>query len=41
MPHPEGFLFAQNHPRWTREKIQKGEGIKIFKNAVEFVKNEL
>ncbi|MBU4369702.1 phosphoribosylformylglycinamidine synthase I [Patescibacteria group bacterium] len=41
MPHPEGFLFAQNHPRWTREKIQKGEGIKIFKNAVEFVKRGL
>jgi len=39
MPHPEGFLFPQSHPRWTREKIKKGEGIKIFKNAVEFSKN--
>lgn len=38
MPHPEGFLFPQNHPRWTRERIQEGEGIKIFKNAVEFLK---
>jgi len=36
MPHPEAFLFPQNHPRWVREKIQKGEGLKIFKNAVEF-----
>lgn len=41
MPHPEGFLFSQNHPRWTREKIKEGEGLKIFKNAVEFVKNKL
>jgi len=38
MPHPEGFLFSQNHPRWTREEVEKGEGIKIFKNAVEFLK---
>jgi len=41
MPHPEGFLFPQNHPRWTREKIEEGKGLKIFKNAVNFVKNEL
>lgn len=41
MPHPEGFLFPQNHPRWTREKIQRGEGLKIFKNAVDFAENEL
>jgi len=41
MPHPEAFLFPQNHPRWTREKIQEGEGLKIFKNAINFVKNKL
>jgi len=41
MPHPEAFLFPQNHPRWTREKIQEGEGLKIFKNAVNFVKNKV
>ena len=41
MPHPEAFLFPQNHPRWTRENIQEGSGLKIFKNAVNFVKNEL
>lgn len=41
MPHPEGFLFPQNHPRWTREKVQEGGGLKIFKNAVKFVKNKL
>ena len=41
MPHPEAFLFSQNHPRWTRQKILEGQGLKIFKNAVNFVKNEL
>jgi len=41
MPHPEAFLFPQNHPRWTQEKIQEGEGLKIFKNAVNFVKNKI
>ncbi len=41
MPHPEAFLCHQNHPRWTREKVQESEGLKIFKNAVEFVKNKL
>jgi len=38
MPHPEGFLFSQNYPRWTKEKIQGDEGLKIFKNAVRFAK---
>lgn len=41
MPHPEAFLFPQNHPRWTREKIERGEGLKILKNAVEFAEREL
>jgi len=38
MPHPEGFLFKENHPRWTREKIQEGRGLKVFENAVSFVR---
>lgn len=40
MPHPEAFLFAQNHPRWTREKIKEGQGLKIFQNAVNFLRQE-
>ena len=37
MPHPEGFLFRTNHPRWTRDDIpESGEGLKIFQNAVSF-----
>ena len=39
MPHPEAFLYPQNHPRWTREEVKNGEGLKIFKNAIEFVRN--
>ena len=41
MPHPEAFLFPQNHPRWTREKIPVGQGLKVFQNAVNFIKYEL
>lgn len=41
MPHPEGFLIPQNHPRWTREKIKAGEGLRVFQNGVNFVKKEL
>ncbi len=38
MPHPEAFLFKMNHPRWTREELpEEGQGLKIFKNAVEYV----
>jgi phosphoribosylformylglycinamidine synthase len=37
MPHPERFLFATQHPQWTRRR-QRGEGagMKLFRNAVEY-----
>jgi phosphoribosylformylglycinamidine synthase len=39
MPHPEAFLDATNHPRWTREMLTgEGAGLKMFRNAVAFVK---
>jgi phosphoribosylformylglycinamidine synthase len=39
MPHPEAYLYMTNHPRWTREKTpEEGMGVKIFRNAVEFIK---
>ena len=51
MPHPEAFLHFTNHPRWTRIKEElkregksipeQGEGLKIFINAVEYVRNNL
>jgi phosphoribosylformylglycinamidine synthase len=50
MPHPEGFNHLTNHPNWAlkKEKLARegkkilsdeGDGIKIFKNAVEYIKN--
>lgn len=41
MPHPEGFMFPQQNPLWTREEITVGAGLKIFKNAVEFAASNL
>jgi len=42
MPHPEAYLHYTNHPRWTREKLpEEGMGLAIFRNAVEFIRNEV
>ena len=38
MPHPEAFLIPQNHPRWTRDAITSGEGLKLFQNGVDYIK---
>lgn len=42
MPHPEAFTHRTNHPRWTREEVpEEGAGVKMFRNAVEFVEEKL
>ncbi|UCE17354.1 MAG: phosphoribosylformylglycinamidine synthase I [Gemmatimonadota bacterium] len=42
MPHPERHIHPTNHPRWTRGfRSRQGEGLQIFKNAVDFVKHNL
>jgi len=44
MPHPEAYNHFTNHPDWTRRKqvsSQKGEGIKFFENAAQYVKENL
>ncbi|MBN2062389.1 MAG: phosphoribosylformylglycinamidine synthase I [Deltaproteobacteria bacterium] len=52
MPHPEAFHDFTNHPEWVREKEKlkregkkipnrEGEGIKIFRNAVEYIKTSI
>ena len=42
MPHPEAFLEATNHPRWTRDGLQdEGAGLRVFRNAVEYVQENL
>ncbi len=40
MPHPERHLFATQHPHWTRQKrtTDEGEGLKLFRNAVDYFK---
>lgn len=35
MPHPEAFLYPENHPSWRRRpRADRGDGIAIFENAV-------
>jgi phosphoribosylformylglycinamidine synthase len=37
MPHPERFLFATQHPHWTRLGLRgEGAGLRLFRNAVEY-----
>ncbi len=37
MPHPERFLFATQHPHWTRLGLRgEGAGMRLFRNAVEY-----
>lgn len=38
MPHPERFVDATQHPRWTRgpKKSGPGDGLRIFVNAVKY-----
>ena len=38
MPHPEAFLFRENHPRWLREEILPENGLKIFENGVNYMR---
>lgn len=42
MPHPEAYLFPENHPDWQRQKINgilppHGLGLTMFKNAVQYL----
>lgn len=40
MPHPERFLFATQHPQWTRQGLSgDGAGRRVFQNAVDFFKS--
>lgn len=41
MPHPEAFLCRENHPRWTRETVEEGFGVRLFENGVGWIKNRL
>jgi len=42
MPHPERFVRATQHPRWTRlENRGDGDGMSIFRNAVNYIRGDL
>jgi phosphoribosylformylglycinamidine synthase len=42
MPHPEAYLHRTHHPRWTREELpEEGMGLWLYKNAVDFIRNEV
>jgi len=42
MPHPEAFVHYTQHPRWTREELpEEGAGLILYKNAAEYVRNNL
>ena len=36
MPHPERHIDPTQHPRWTREKRDRGDGLAVFENAVRY-----
>jgi len=36
MPHPERHIDPTQHPRWTRQRRERGDGLVVFENAVRF-----
>jgi phosphoribosylformylglycinamidine synthase subunit PurQ / glutaminase len=43
MPHPEAYLYPENHPQWEVQKQRgilpaQGLGLMLFRNAVEYLK---
>jgi phosphoribosylformylglycinamidine synthase len=38
MPHPERYIHPTQHPHWTRIEKPDPDGLKIFTNAVEYIK---
>lgn len=46
MPHREAYMFPQNHPNWTRLKVEgklpkEGEGLQISRNGIEYAMENL
>ncbi len=40
MPHPEGFNIPENCPYWRSGNIKEAVGLRIFSNAIEYVKEK-
>lgn len=39
MPHPERFIFREQHPNWRRIKNLKPQGLPIFENMIKYIIN--
>ena len=39
MPHPEAFLYPENHPEWTAQRPAQAGGLGIFRNGVRAAKS--
>lgn len=45
MPHPEAYLYPENHPEWVRQRRTgtlpaAGLGLRLFENAVQHLRRE-
>jgi phosphoribosylformylglycinamidine (FGAM) synthase-like amidotransferase family enzyme len=43
MPHPEAFLYRENHPQWrgsSENRKKHGDGLQIFVNAVDAARGQ-
>jgi phosphoribosylformylglycinamidine synthase I len=38
MPHPEAYIFKENHPRWTEGIEDELTGLSIFENGINYFK---
>lgn len=41
MPHPEAFLYPENHPLWSRTTIRAAAGPELIKNGVDYCRQTL
>jgi len=41
MPHPEKHQDPTNHPQWTRRGLREADGVRVFRNAHDYVKKSL
>ena len=39
MPHPENAIVPWQHPRWTREQRNHGDGLALFRNGISWVQH--
>ena len=39
MPHPECFVRIEQHPNWRRGEVPSPQGLPLFENIIEFVRN--